>query len=173
MVNSIQKRKKDKPQNEVIDDIPEEEKLRLIKSTGLFNTLKGAERERSEQIDQDDPTNYGFTFQAFIYTIPLCAVYSMMDILVHKQYNQDVAFIPFSTRVIKISPSSILCGCHLIWVINKANYYGVMRRCPSLATLWVYFVVQLRLVPAALSLNSFYRISTEKGFLEVINQLHE
>ncbi|CAG8600113.1 18152_t:CDS:2 [Racocetra persica] len=160
----VQKRKKDKPQNEVIDDIPEEEKLRLIEATGLLNNFKEAERERSGQSDEDDPNNYGFTFQAFLYTIPLCAVYSMMDILVHKQYNEDVTFIPFSTRVIKISPSSILCGCHLIWVINKANYYGVMRRCPSLATLWVYFVVQLRLVPAALSLNGFIELVPRKDF---------
>ncbi|CAG8502681.1 19761_t:CDS:1 [Racocetra fulgida] len=105
----VQKRKKDKPQNEVIDDIPEEETLRLIKSTGLLNTFKEAERERSEQRDEDDPNNYGFTFQAFLYTIPLCAVYSMMDIVVHKQYNEDVTFIPFSTRVIKISPRKCIC----------------------------------------------------------------
>ncbi|RIB13677.1 hypothetical protein C2G38_1901660, partial [Gigaspora rosea] len=176
MVNSTQKRqKKNKPQNEVIDDIPEEEKLRLIKSTGLFNKLE-AENERREQIDQNDPFNYGFTFQAFLYTIPLCAVYSMLDVVVHRQYNEDVSFIPFSARVIKMAPiiwifvyytnkhvnknwiqllmflGSILCGSHLIWVINKASYYGVMRRCPSLATLWVYFIVQLRLLPSVLSL---------------------
>ncbi|CAG8612796.1 15750_t:CDS:2 [Gigaspora rosea] len=140
----------------LIDDIPEEEKLRLIKSTGLFNKLE-AENERREQIDQNDPFNYGFTFQAFLYTIPLCAVYSMLDVVVHRQYNEDVSFIPFSARVIKMAPSSILCGSHLIWVINKASYYGVMRRCPSLATLWVYFIVQLRLLPSVLSLgfNSF------------------
>ncbi|CAG8639895.1 10879_t:CDS:1, partial [Scutellospora calospora] len=44
----VQKRKKDTSQtkNEEIDDIPEEEKLRLINSTGLFKTLKEAERER-------------------------------------------------------------------------------------------------------------------------------
>ncbi|CAG8650420.1 9341_t:CDS:2, partial [Dentiscutata erythropus] len=177
---------------EFADDIPDEEKIRLIKSTGLFNKLKEAEKEHSEQIDQNDPFHYGFTFQAFIYTIPLCAVYSMLDVVVHRQYNEEVTFIPFSTRVVKIAPllwvfvyytnkyanknwlqvlmflGSILCGCHLIWVINKANYYGVMRRCPSLATLWVYFVVQLRLLPSVLSLGVVY-FQNKRGQERMLN----
>lgn len=91
-----------------IDDIPDDEKMRLIKESGIFKTLKQAETDRQEQSLTevvDDPFAYGPTFQAFLYTIPLCSVYSIMDILVHRQYNQEVSFFPFSTRVLKIAPS--------------------------------------------------------------------
>ena len=89
-----------------IDDIPEDEKMRLIKETGIFKTLKQAETDRQEQsLAEADPYSYGPTFQAFIYTIPLCSVYAVMDILVHRQYNEEVSFFPFSTRVLKVAPS--------------------------------------------------------------------
>ena len=95
------------------DDIPDEEKLRLIRETGIMDKFKNVEivdvnkalRENknksmkgnddvsssnsNREDEEDDPFKYGYTFQAFLYTIPLCATYSMMDILVHKQYNQD------------------------------------------------------------------------------------
>jgi len=170
----------------VEDDIPDEEKIRLIKETGLFKSLNDAEREQrpsgeksAEDEGEEDP-NFGFTFQAFLYTIPLSAVYTLMDILVHRQYSEDVVFWPFVTRIAKVAPilwifvyfsnsrvnrpwmqflmfiGSIACGSYLIYVVNKVSYYGVMRRCPPLATLWVYFVVQLKLVPSILSLVAVY-----------------
>ncbi len=95
------------------DDIPDEEKLRLIKETGIMDKFKNVEivdvnkalRENknksmkgnddvsssnsNREDEEDDPFKYGYTFQAFLYTIPLCATYSMMDILVHKFYFQN------------------------------------------------------------------------------------
>ncbi len=47
---------------------------------------------------------------------------------------------------------SLICGSCLIYIVNKSSYFGVMRRCPPLATLWVYFVMQLKLIPSVLSL---------------------
>ncbi|CAG8548533.1 344_t:CDS:2 [Acaulospora morrowiae] len=172
--------------SQAVDDIPDEEKIRLIKSTGLLKNLKESKKVSSEL--EDDPFEYGFTFQAFLYTIPLCAVFSVMDILVHRQYNEEVLFSPFATRVAKVAPilwilvyftnknvnknwvqlsmflGSLACGSYLLWVINRANYYGVMRRCPSLATLWVYLVIQLRLLPSVLSLICVYLYFFYMGF---------
>jgi hypothetical protein len=96
-----------------IDDIPDDEKMRLIKESGIFKTLKQAEADRQERssvaVETDDPYAHGPIFKAFIYTIPLCSVYSVMDILVHRQYNEDVSFLPFSIRVLKIAPSKYCC----------------------------------------------------------------
>src|SRR6266542_4360433 len=106
---TIRSSKKSPTYSSEIDDIPDDEKMRLIKESGIFKTLKQAETERQEQdlvaAETDDPFAHGPIFQAFIYTIPLCSVYSIMDILVHRQYNEDVSFLPFSTRVLKIAPS--------------------------------------------------------------------
>src|SRR5947208_3321101 len=109
------------------DDIPDEEKLRLIRETGIMDKFKNVEivdvnkalRENknksmkgnddvsssNRENEEDDPFKYGYTFQAFLYTIPLCATYSMMDILVHKQYNQDFLFSELFMKLIRIAPS--------------------------------------------------------------------
>ncbi|CAG8584898.1 13731_t:CDS:2 [Acaulospora colombiana] len=101
-------RKRNNPTSspEVVDDIPDEEKIRLIKSTGLLKDLKESKKGFSEREVkwEDDPFAYGFTFQAFLYTIPLCAVYSVMDILVHRQYNQEILILSLITRVVKVAP---------------------------------------------------------------------
>ncbi|RGB26955.1 hypothetical protein C1646_719900 [Rhizophagus diaphanus] len=163
-----------------IDDIPDDEKMRLIKESGIFKTLNQVETERQERSsvveEDDDPYAHGPIFKAFIYTIPLCSVYSVMDILVHRQYNEDVSFLPFSARVLKMAPilwffvyytnknvnktwmqafmflGSIVCGSYMIYIFNKISYSGVMRKCPPVSTLWIYFVLQLNLLPSALSL---------------------
>ncbi|RHZ88149.1 hypothetical protein Glove_26g190 [Diversispora epigaea] len=213
---------------EVLDDIPEDEKIRLIKSTGILENFKesgvrivqaevgkepkireikegeeeeGKEREgekkegEREEIEEgegegegDDPYAYGVTFQAFLYTIPLCAVYCVMDILVHRQYSESVLLFPVATRIFRVAPllwglvyytnknvsknwmqflmfmGSLICGSYLIWVVNNANYIGVMKRCPPLATLWIYFVIQLRLLPSCLSLLGSYIYFKYMGF---------
>ncbi|CAI2162629.1 5363_t:CDS:2 [Funneliformis geosporum] len=138
-----------------IDDIPDDEKMRLINESGIKEMFEKIEPVRQEKT-LEEYLDHGPTFQAFLYTIPLCSVYTVMDILVHRQYNEDVSIFPFSTRVLKIAPSSIGCGCYLIYVLNKISYYGVMRRCPPLATLWIYFVIQLNLWPSVLSLVFVY-----------------
>ncbi|CAG8523405.1 1264_t:CDS:2 [Diversispora eburnea] len=204
---------------EILDDIPEDEKIRLIKSTGILENFKesgvrivqtevgkepkireikeGEEEERegekreSEEIEEEegeDPYAHGIVFQAFLYTIPLCAVYCVMDILVHRQYSETVLLFPVATRIFRVSPllwglvyytnknvsknwmqllmfmGSLICGSYLIWVVNNANYIGVMKRCPPLATLWIYFVIQLRLLPSCLSLLGSYIYFKYMGF---------
>nr|CAG8576595.1 10677_t:CDS:2 [Entrophospora candida] len=159
------------------DDIPDDEKLRLIKETGIMNNFKNVEIVDVNKALKENKFNTG---KAILYTIPLCATYSMMDILVHKQYNQDVLFDELIIKLVKIIPivwifvyftnkyveknwiqipmffGSILCGSYLIYIVNKSSYYGVMRRCPPLATLWIYFVMQLRLTPSVFSLIMVY-----------------
>ncbi|CAG8513039.1 3534_t:CDS:2 [Paraglomus occultum] len=174
MAESASRARKNAKKKDPVDDIPEEEKIRLIKETGL---LKNFEKVEFNQTGVEDEY-YGWTFLAFLYTIPLCSVYCVMDIMVHRQYNQDVEFMPFFVRVAKMSPilwvfvyfsnkychrplvqfamflGSIFCGCYVVYLLQKAPYLGVMRRCPPLSTLWTYFVAQLRLPPAVLSLLS-------------------
>ena len=101
MAESASRARKKAKNEDSVDDIPEEEKIRLIKETGL---LKNFEKVEFEQTDVEDEY-YDWTFLAFLYTIPLCSVYCVMDIMVHKQYNQDVEFMPFFVRVAKMSPS--------------------------------------------------------------------
>ena len=109
--------KKSQTYSPEIDNIPDDEKMRLIKESGIFKTLKQAEVDRQEQSIAEDPYSYGPTFQAFIYTIPLCSIFAIMDIIVHRQYNEEVSFFPFSTRVLKIAPSKSV----IMYVFNTSS----------------------------------------------------
>ena len=104
---TIRSSKKSPTYSSEIDDIPDDEKMRLINESGIKEMFKKVEIDRQgKSLEKEvDPFAYGPTFQAFLYTIPLCSVYAVMDIFVHRQYNEDVSFFPFSTRVLKIAPS--------------------------------------------------------------------
>lgn len=52
------------------------------------------------------------------------------------------------------SAMSIMSGCHLIYISNEYSYLAVMKQAPSLGCLWVWSVIELDLLPAALSLAS-------------------
>ena len=41
--------------------------------------------------------------------------------------------------------TGMLCGSYLLYITSKASMYGTMLQAPGLATLWVYFIVQLDL----------------------------
>ncbi|KAG9294027.1 hypothetical protein G9A89_019365 [Geosiphon pyriformis] len=171
--------------NPELDDIPDIEKFRLVEASGLFPNLTPAQRKKlasssKKSSSQDEEQQFGHGFQAILYTIPLCSVYCVMDMLVHRQFNENVTFWPFFNRVLKAAPIMLIlvyytnkyaakplvqflmflgaigCGCYLIWIINKISYLGVMRRCPPLASLWIYFVVQMRLAPAVASLVTVF-----------------
>lgn len=160
------------------NDIPDDQVRRLINDTGIF--------ERVERIPRPAPRTPAFTagildpteykFNAFVYTIPFTALFIMMDILVHQQFNQYPTMESISKRLVSVVPFlglfiyhtnkraskrymqvmlfvlAIMAGCYLIWLVNKRPSYIVMRRCPPLGVLWVYAVVQLELIPATLSL---------------------
>ncbi|KAM0818534.1 hypothetical protein AB5N19_04346 [Seiridium cardinale] len=48
--------------------------------------------------------------------------------------------------------TSVLCGCYLIYISNTFSYLAVMKQAPSLGCLWVWSVIEMNLLPAALSL---------------------
>ena len=86
--------KKSPTYSQEIDDIPDDEKRRLINESGITEMFKKVEIDRQEKsLEEEDPFAHGPTFQAFLYTIPLCSVYTVMDIFVHRQYNEDVSFL--------------------------------------------------------------------------------
>lgn len=47
---------------------------------------------------------------------------------------------------------SILVGSFLMYTLRHSPSLGQMMRAPGLATVWVYFVVQLDLLPAVITL---------------------
>lgn len=56
-----------------------------------------------------------------------------------------------STQVLMAIGSSF-AGSLLMYTLKRSPSLGQMMRAPGLATIWIYFIVQLDLIPATLTL---------------------
>ncbi|EEH40461.1 hypothetical protein PAAG_02516 [Paracoccidioides lutzii Pb01] len=61
------------------------------------------------------------------------------------------ALFPPSAKSIIFVPVACFLGGRLIAITNEASYYAVMKKAPSLGTLWVWLVLELSLIPALLA----------------------
>ncbi|KAI4592457.1 hypothetical protein KJ359_011154 [Pestalotiopsis sp. 9143b] len=48
--------------------------------------------------------------------------------------------------------TSVSCGCYLVYISNTYSYLAVMKQAPPLGCLWVWSVIEMKLLPATLSL---------------------
>ncbi|PGH34990.1 hypothetical protein GX50_02230 [[Emmonsia] crescens] len=55
---------------------------------------------------------------------------------------------PPSAKSVVFLPMAIFFGGRLISMTNEASYYAVMKKAPSVGTLWVWAVLELSVVPA-------------------------
>jgi hypothetical protein len=58
-------------------------------------------------------------------------------------------------------------GCYLLHLINTSPAYGIMRQCPGLATIWIYTVFLMDLLPTVGSLAGvgiFYWFATPPAY---------
>ncbi|KAF8939686.1 hypothetical protein BGZ58_008981 [Dissophora ornata] len=164
-----------------IDDIPEPEKWRIIKESGIMEQVKasdsrsGSKRsQRQQQNEEDDDRDY--IFEGIFFSIPTACLFIVMDILVHRQYGETYAGADVFRKVIKIFPAilimvyfsnkhktskftqavmfvvSILCGCYFLHTMFRSPAMGIMLRAPGIITILVYCIVQLQLLPAMISL---------------------
>ncbi|TDL29354.1 hypothetical protein BD410DRAFT_758137 [Rickenella mellea] len=155
-------------------EIPEEEQWRLINSSGVLNAAPQAQVQTSKP---DEEADDGFVlcdelFNTVLLIIPLSFMLVLMEILVHRQYSQPVTLGVIWDRMVSGIPImsvfifytnrhkanrrvqlflfilSLIVGARMIYNINKANWTTVITQCPPLATIWVYTIVQLELLPA-------------------------
>ena len=97
----------------------------------------------------------------------LLAAFPVLTFLVHLTHGH-IVHVPFLTPPTRSSslrnnssvsattlPLQLLflilanvCGCHLIALTNDRGYYAVMKRAPSIGTLWVWSVLELGLMGA-------------------------
>ncbi|CAL1702184.1 unnamed protein product [Somion occarium] len=164
-------------------DIPEQEQWRIIKESGI---LKGVpiENPNSSSNSDEEPEGLSPLVEEIFSAINLIILHSflliMMEILIHYQYGRHPTYgaifqrmlpsVPFlsvfifytsrykQTRAMQgfLFVLSLAMGIRLIYIINVASWTVNMRQAPPLATIWVYCIVQLNLLPATLSLVIVY-----------------
>ncbi|KAI8331985.1 hypothetical protein EDC96DRAFT_31000 [Choanephora cucurbitarum] len=155
------------------DDIPDDEKLRLIDQTGLLQKVK----QREQEIEQQSTTTAEYVWQAIFLSIPFAFLMGTFDVTVKVQYNEPWDYAGLLTRCVKSAPAlapiiyltnrykakrstqflmslgSVFLGSLLMYTLHRSPSLGQMMRAPGLATIWIYFIVQLDLLPAVITLG--------------------
>nr|ODO01190.1 hypothetical protein L204_01917 [Cryptococcus depauperatus CBS 7855] len=150
--------------------IPAGAKIQTVSST--------EEIERLSSSLQNGQNNEDEIFTTIIMAVPFTFLYLLLDILVHLQYSHRPSLSLLADHVMKALPSkslgmivwytnrypthflttsvlmssSILSGCRLIWLVNKASWSVVTAQAPAMGTLWILTIVQLPLSRAILTL---------------------
>ncbi|PPQ64712.1 hypothetical protein CVT24_008339 [Panaeolus cyanescens] len=162
------------PQTKPLIDIPEDEQWRIIKESGILNSVKP--ETVPSQKEPEELTLGDEIFNAVLYIIPFSSLLILMEILVRQQYGRKATVDDLTERIISGVPIlsififytmrykpyrkmqiflfiiSVLCGSRLLYQVNNANWLTVMRQGPPFATVWIYTIVQLDLGPAVLAL---------------------
>ncbi|WVQ81737.1 hypothetical protein IAT38_003862 [Cryptococcus sp. DSM 104549] len=122
------------------------------------------DEERGERVEDDE------VFSTLIVAVPFTFLFLLLDILVHLQYSHRPSLGGLVKNVITALPTnrhpthfltnsllmsaSLLSGCRLIWLVNKASWSVVTAQAPPMGTLWILTIVQLPLSRAVIALAS-------------------
>ena len=117
---------------------------------------------------------------AVFWASSLGMVHFTLDVLVYNQYRQTIEWREIVTRSLMILPVlwlliftmqsqtaskfplakqtlffliAVGAGCYTIHAANRYGYYAVMKQTPPLGTLWVWSVIEMNLIPAAVSVG--------------------
>ncbi|KAI8093686.1 uncharacterized protein BX664DRAFT_330322 [Halteromyces radiatus] len=142
------------------------------KATGLFEQAK----LREQQLKQQSVSTAQYIWQAIFLSIPFGLLLAAFDVTVKVQFDEPWDYYGLGLRAIKAAPAlcpviyltnrhkakkwtqvlmtlgSITVGAFLLYTLQHSPSLGQMLRAPGLATIWVYFIVQLDLIPAVFSL---------------------
>ncbi|KAI9493356.1 hypothetical protein BDB00DRAFT_763761 [Zychaea mexicana] len=164
------------------DNIPEDEKLRILSQTGLMQQVKKREAEIAAGQAASQMNTSVYVWQALFMSIPFGFLLGAFDVTVRVQYSEPWSHQEWAIRALKSVPAlfpliyltnrhrqkklvqsimavgSALVGAFLLYTLRRTPSLGQMSRAPGLATIWIYFVVQLDLLPAVatLALVGFY-----------------
>ncbi|KAJ2492585.1 hypothetical protein IWW37_001340 [Coemansia sp. RSA 2050] len=125
----------------LIDEIPDNEKMRLIRESGIMNKYaKDKNRGTGSDVDEEDLYQYEDEeeriptwMDALIYTVALAAVYGLFEALVNQQYNVEVTFMEVVERMAKSVPA-IYCIVFLTCRYRRmrlVNLLMLMASCAS------------------------------------------
>ncbi|EWC48547.1 hypothetical protein DRE_01769 [Drechslerella stenobrocha 248] len=138
--------------------------------------------------DEDAIEPIGDAGQTFFFSVPLTMLLCVFYILIQKQYLEEPkyshafirsaqSFIPIWFVLYLTHPrrhwvtvqfvffaTAVSAGCWTIYNVNQNGYYAVMRMVPPLGIMLVYSVIEMELIPAAISLICIVSYLQYKGF---------
>ncbi|KAJ3353329.1 hypothetical protein GGF32_003138 [Allomyces javanicus] len=146
--------------------IPDTELTRIVNDSGVL------------RLADDVVPAWAIAAQAFFITIPLAILHTLLEWLVYKQFQEDEATLGMIAREstptafavllvlvyvthrwsgswivqLAMAVGGAVIGGRLVATVMARPTLGVMLRTPGMATVWIYFVAQMRLELAMLSL---------------------
>ncbi|KAF9983959.1 hypothetical protein BGZ79_005657, partial [Entomortierella chlamydospora] len=85
-----------------IDEIPDPEKWRIIKESGIIEQVGASEKHREDTPIDDSDRDY--IFEGIFFSIPTTCLFIVMDILVHRQYAETYTGIQVVQKALKVFP---------------------------------------------------------------------
>ncbi|PVI01432.1 hypothetical protein DM02DRAFT_344959 [Periconia macrospinosa] len=171
------------PKGKTLFDLAEERQRELDKEAG---------RVRSSTTSQDeDPLPLGPLGDAILYSISMASLHVTLDVIVFTQYREAILWSEIFTRGLTALPiffllvylthvdfsnrfpllrniifaiGGIAAGCYLVFSGNKHGYYYVMKAAPPVGTLWIWSVVEVDVLYAALNALAVFAYSKWNGF---------
>ena len=142
-------------------------KTKTVKINADGTMTEIPDTEVAEEPEDEPIGRFG---QAVLYAISLTMAHFTLDVIVHQQYREEIGWDEITKRALGTLPiliglvyslhsrSSTLwaqvlfcgigvgAGCYLIYSSNELGYFAVMKRAPPLGTLWVWSVVEMKLL---------------------------
>ncbi|GME43950.1 deacetylase-like protein [Neofusicoccum parvum] len=158
-----------------------EQRMRALNASGApVSSLEGEEVEfpGGGNTFVDDGEDFGAGAEALLYAFTLTTLHFTLDVLVHNQYREEITWSEIRWRTAQVFPllwltiymfktptamrfatarqlvflvTAVVAGCYCVHIGNMYGYYAVMKRSPPLGTLWIWTVVEMRLVYAVVS----------------------
>lgn len=171
------------PKGKTLFDLAEERQRELDKEAGRVRPSTGSQDE--------DPLPIGPFGDAILYSISMASLHVTLDVIVFNQYREAVLWGEIFTRALTALPiffllvylthvdfsnrfpllrnivfaiGGIAAGCYLVFSGNKHGYYYVMKAAPPVGTLWIWSVVEVDVLYAALNALAVFAYSKWNGF---------
>ncbi|ORZ34780.1 hypothetical protein BCR44DRAFT_115695 [Catenaria anguillulae PL171] len=154
------------------EELDDDEKWRLVNESGVLQKLNPPTTASTSVI----------ATAAFLFTIPLAALFVLMEILVHQQFSEErTAMQVARERLPTVGPAlyvlvflvhyfvnsdwlqycmtfgAAALGSRMMYLVLGQHTYGVMLSVPGIAVGWIYFIAQLRL---SLAMGSLVLVAT-------------
>ncbi|CAO2655236.1 Nn.00g103000.m01.CDS01 [Neocucurbitaria sp. VM-36] len=178
------------PKGKTLFQLAEERQKELDKAKATAGNVSGPNTPARDAPIDGEPA-IGPLGDAILYSTSMAALHLTLDVIVYSQYREDILWGEIFMRAATATPifvllvylthvdlsyrfpilrdltflgGSIVAGCYLVYSGNKHGYFHVMKAAPPVGTLWIWSVVEMSLLFAALSAVSVFGYIWWNGF---------
>jgi hypothetical protein len=170
------------PKGKTLFELAEERQKELDKAKPAGWNANKNQNPIVEQGEEEEVA-LGPLGDAVLYSLSMAALHLTLDVIVYRQYREDILWVEIFKRAATAMPifmllvylthveisyrfplprnllflaGSVAAGCYLVFAGNKHGYFNVMKAAPPLGTLWVWSVIEMALPYATLSVISVF-----------------